>query len=68
MDRVRKENRASQLNVGDSARARERDAESEGEIAWKETETGGVKRNWGRQLKSAPQRAGRGSSEGRSMS
>ena len=60
-----------QLNVGDSARTRERDAESEGEIAWKETEIGGVKRIWGSRLGSAPQREGLGSSdseEGRSVS
>ena len=37
MDRIRKANRASQLNDGDS----ERDAESE--IAWKDTEISGVK-------------------------
>ena len=41
----------------------ERDAESEGEIAWKETEIGGVKRIWGSRLKSAPQREGRGRSD-----
>ena len=38
VDHFRKANRASRLNVRDSARTRERDAESEGEIAWKETE------------------------------
>ena len=44
-------------------RERERDTESEEEIACKETEIGGVKRIWGRRLKGAPQRKGRGSSE-----
>ena len=71
MDNVRKANRASQLNVGDSARTRERRRESEGEIAWKETEIGGVKRIWGSRSKSVPQREGRGSSdsvEGQSVS
>ena len=38
VDHVRKANRASQLNDGDSVRTRE------GEIARKETETGGLKR------------------------
>ena len=32
-------------------------------MARKETETGGLKRNWGSQLKSAPLREGRGSSD-----
>ena len=35
----------------------------DGEIARKGTETVGVKCIWGSQLKSAPQREGRGSSE-----
>ena len=35
----------------------------DGEIARKETETGGVKRIWGSRLKSAPPREGRGSSD-----
>ena len=38
MDRVRKENRASQLNDGDSAGTREGDAVRDGEIARKETD------------------------------
>ena len=44
-------------------RERERDTESEGEIARKETEIGGVKRIWGSRLKGVPQREGRGSSD-----
>ena len=52
------------MNDVDSARTRERDAVRDGEIARKETETSGVKRIWGRRLKVAPQREGRGSSEG----
>ena len=55
-DRVRKANRASQLNDEDSARTRERDAESEGEISRKGTETRGVKRIWSSRLKGVPPR------------
>ena len=51
------------MNDKDSARTRERDAVREGEIAWKETEIGGVKRIWGSRLKGAPPREGRGSSD-----
>ena len=57
-----KANRASQLNDG---------GENKREIAWKETESSGVKRIWGSQLKSKPQKEGYGSSdseEGHSMS
>ena len=35
---------------------RERDVESEGEIAWKETENGREKRIWGSRLRSEPKR------------
>ena len=48
-------------------REQDRDAESEGEIARKETEIGGVKRIWGSRLKGVTQREGRGSSEGQSV-
>ena len=61
VDSVRKANRALQLNDGDSARTR--DTESEGEIARKETEIGGMKRIWCSRLKGVPQREGCGSSD-----
>ena len=68
-DRIRKANRASQLNDVDSARTR--DIVRDGERARKETESSGVKRICGSRLESAPWREGHGSlnrEEGQSMS
>ena len=48
------------MKVGDSARTREKDAQNEDEIAWKERENGGVKRIGGSRPRSAPQRLGKG--------
>ena len=49
-------------------REQEGDGQNEDEIAWKETENGGVKLSWGSRVRSAPQKEERGILESRSLS